>query len=118
MRENQQWRARAACYGLPVDLFYPEQGEISKAKQAQRICRECPVRIECLEDVLADDEHSDLFGIRGGLSPKRRRGLRAKRARMAEKPSVSALRSLIRDQDRKPILLTWDPERNKYVCRN
>jgi len=37
---------------------------------------------------------------------------------MTEKTSVSALRDQIRDQERKPILLTWDPERNKYVCRN
>lgn len=118
MRENQEWRARAACFGLPTNLFYPEQGEISQAKRAQKICQECPVRIECLDDVLSDDETADLYGIRGGLSPKRRRSLRAKRARTSEKPTTSALRQQILDQERKPILLRWDSERKKYVCRN
>lgn len=49
--------------GYP-DLWFPEKGGNPKA--AQRICRECPVRIECLEHGLRCHE---VHGVWGGKTP-------------------------------------------------
>lgn len=52
------------------------------AAQAKAVCfgrdgrPECPVREECLEDAISNDE---LFGIRGGMSHRERNALVRKR---------------------------------------
>lgn len=117
MLAEQDWRARAACTGLPVSMFFAEQGEIALAKRAQAICKQCPVRIECLEDALSDPSDIDGFGIRGGLSPKRRRNLRNSRALASSANMRRDLADRVRAEERKPVLLMWDAERQKYVCR-
>ena len=49
-----------ACAGLGADLFYG-----ASPKKALAICRECPVRLECLQWALDnEDEH----GIQGGVT--------------------------------------------------
>ena len=42
-------------------------------REAKRICGECPVRAECLEYALEEDER---FGIWGGMSERERRKLK------------------------------------------
>lgn len=64
------WFARAACAGEPDWWFVP-----AKYADAIEICETCPVRQECLEDALTL-QISDDHGIRGGLTPEQRRGLR------------------------------------------
>jgi WhiB family redox-sensing transcriptional regulator len=74
------WRKRAACLGMETNLFY------THPTKAQRICRGCPVRTECLEDALAVEVHLDkrsLTGVRGGKSPWQRQLILAKRKKAA-----------------------------------
>lgn len=66
-----EWEELAACRDADQKLFFPEHGNESTVP-AKRICRGCPVRPECLEYALANDEQ---FGIWGGLSERERRRL-------------------------------------------
>ena len=72
------WVRDAACVSAP-DVFYPEghpprsrSGEKLDATiaRARAICRGCPVRDNCLEEALTQQEP---FGIWGGLTPMERR---------------------------------------------
>src|SRR5262245_17389412 len=65
------WKTSALCSQTDPEVFFPEQGESSRAAKA--ICRRCAVRAECLESALATDER---FGIWGGLAEGERRRLK------------------------------------------
>lgn len=74
---GQQWRGRAACIGHDPELWFPSPGDSRRAEEARAICAGCPVRAECLADVLAAPMPGGRsYGIWGGLSEKQRRGLR------------------------------------------
>lgn len=70
---DPDWRAKAACIGMPTVLFFPEDSQII-SKTAKRVCASCGVRQECLEYALANFE---MHGFWGGTSPKERRPLRS-----------------------------------------
>jgi len=70
------WMARAACADADPDLFFGEAGH--PGDEAKAICHGCPVRQSCLDYAI---EHSERFGIWGGLTFKQR--LRFKRDRVA-----------------------------------
>lgn len=75
--QPQPWRARAACLGQPVEVFFgPERaGKAAEARWAPRakaICRGCEVRAACLEYAIeTEQEH----GVWGGLTPDERAAL-------------------------------------------
>ena len=72
--DDLSWHDRANCKGANADLFFPERG--ASTRTAKAICRECPVRAECLEFALRSGEK---FGIWGGLSERERRRVRRER---------------------------------------
>jgi WhiB family redox-sensing transcriptional regulator len=65
--ELPQWASRAKCLTADPDLFFPEKG--GTTTEAKRICAGCPVRAECLEYALEEDER---FGVWGGMSERER----------------------------------------------
>ena len=65
------WADKAKCLVAEPDTFFPEKG--GSTREAKRICSGCPVKAECLEYALENDER---FGIWGGLSERERRKLR------------------------------------------
>ncbi len=69
--EQLPWAPAAKCLNADPDVFFPEKG--GSTKEAKRICGECPVRVECLEYALTEDER---FGIWGGMSERERRKLK------------------------------------------
>lgn len=77
----RDWVAQAACRDADLDLFYgsdhihPRDAKV-RFDQAKAICRECPVRIECLDYALAN---YDRHGIWGGMGPKARERLQKER---------------------------------------
>lgn len=83
----ETWAARGACRGLDAETFFEVDDFVdghmtrSEAKtenaerrlRAKMICSSCPVRRQCLDAALADD---DEFSVRGGATPLERRALR------------------------------------------
>lgn len=67
------WHRRARCRGLGTELFIPSRG-VPTVVRAKALCRECPVREECLAFALSDPE---LVGVWGGTTVKERSALRA-----------------------------------------
>jgi WhiB family redox-sensing transcriptional regulator len=81
------WRARAACYGMDTNLFFPEVA--TRADAAVAVCAACPVAAECLVDNL-----KELHGVFGGLTPDERIAVRRgrpvrTRRRTGERPDGS-----------------------------
>jgi transcription factor WhiB len=71
------WRDRAACADSDLELFFPRPGPHAAAtvNRAKRICVGCPVRAECLADVMGWEQHSQRHGVIGGLSARERQAL-------------------------------------------
>jgi len=69
------WRFRAACIGQPIELFFQVRGRNDQAKKAREICRDCPVRIDCLDFAMSFLD-GELPGIYGGLTELERQELR------------------------------------------
>lgn len=80
-RADTRWQERAACIGLPSEVFFPENKR-HVLLGARRVCDACPVKSECLEHALAQNEW---HGIWGGLSVDQRRELVRRRKTEARK---------------------------------
>jgi WhiB family transcriptional regulator, redox-sensing transcriptional regulator len=80
------WRATARCRTSSAVHFFPPAHFERKAEKdaregaARALCRECPVRVECLDYALSVQER---HGIWGGLNELERRRLLRKRAAQA-----------------------------------
>ena len=72
--EDGGWAERGLCAQTDPEAFFPEKG--GSTREAKRVCAGCPVRLQCLEYALGNDER---FGIWGGLSERERRRLRLAR---------------------------------------
>ena len=76
MRGELSWQTDALCAQIGGDEWFPEKGEL--ARQARAICAACPVRLQCLEYALKNEEY---IGIWGGLSgPQIRKARRSQAA--------------------------------------
>lgn len=75
------WMDQAACHLLDPDLFFPTKNTaiVSATNAARRVCAGCPVRDECLEYALANNER---WGVWGGLTRQERVRLRQARRRL------------------------------------
>lgn len=78
--------ADAACKGEQSSAFYPERGESKQI--AKTICAFCPVRRECLEYAI---ENNERFGIWGGKDIGERRKIRRGMGLKESKPQVVAI---------------------------
>lgn len=67
----RDWTEDALCAQTDPEAFFPEKGQ--STRNAKGICRQCPVRAECLTWALDNNER---FGVWGGLSEQERDGLR------------------------------------------
>lgn len=63
------WFARKSCTKKDGHLFFPEQSQAWKVPKAKEICKNCPVRLQCLEYSFENDFE---FGTFGGVSAKER----------------------------------------------
>lgn len=70
---SEDWREQALCAQIGGEFWFPHEGHT--APDAKRICRRCPVRLQCLQLALDNDEQ---YGIWGGLNEKERRQLKPK----------------------------------------
>lgn len=72
--ERHKWRAHAACRGIDPATFFPTSADAAGLKYALSICAACPVKAECLEANLWEQD-----GIWGGTSAKERTRIRVER---------------------------------------
>ncbi len=63
----------AVCRDLPTELFFPAESDDAGAERAKAICRQCPVRRECVAYALADP---NLEGVWGASTDRERRNRR------------------------------------------
>lgn len=71
---SRGWQAQALCAQADPDAWFPEKG--GQPGKIKAICRQCPVRPECLNAALERDE---MFGIWGGLSRQERVAVKRRR---------------------------------------
>lgn len=71
-----EWYGQALCAQTDYEAFFPEKG--GSVADAMKTCALCPVRDECREYALANDER---FGIWGGLTETDRRKYRQRTKR-------------------------------------
>lgn len=85
---NEDWRKDALCVGKNVHLFYPEvnvKGAIKQINAMKAICNMCPVKFECLEFAIENNEE---YGIWGGMLANERKRIRRYRKRVNAETSV------------------------------
>jgi hypothetical protein len=68
------WRTLAACRGRDLSYWYAEEGSFEQ-RVALRLCRECPVRRDCLASALDEETGAiwAVWGVRGGMTASERR---------------------------------------------
>lgn len=69
----EPWTERAICGPQQADEWFPEVSARDAAKRTKEFCRNCPVKAQCLDFALRNNEQ---FGIWGGTSVTERRLLR------------------------------------------
>ena len=73
---SADWRTRAACKGVDINVFFPpeDEEEGGYSDVAIDLCKRCPVRDECLLNALsgADGTNKLSFGYWGGTTPEER----------------------------------------------
>lgn len=75
------WREEAACIGKGNEMFYPERSH-ALAQKAKAICAKCPVKGECLDEAISNNEK---FGIWGGMDTlERTKEIRRRRNRRVD----------------------------------
>lgn len=75
---SSDWRSRAACLGMDVNIFFEYGRRERDIRRARRVCQECPVRAECL------NENLDIrFGMYGGMTEFDRAALKRRMRRQA-----------------------------------
>lgn len=88
------WQERAACAGMPTDLFFTPEGstggsaaQVRRVAAAKAVCAGCPVRAECLAFALEHESGGVLYraGVWGGLTETERARL-VRLARPAASP--------------------------------
>jgi hypothetical protein len=90
---GRDWRQVAACAAVDPELFYPVDAsdDAPAVAVAMRICLVCPVRAECLVDVMAAEDPARRWGVTGGLTPTERTALFVRqRAEVIEAGAVAA----------------------------
>ena len=75
------WQEDGKCKEADTEMFFLDAGERGKQKnqkqrEAQKICRGCPVIEQCLSHALNVPE---FYGVWGGMTPEQRHALLRKR---------------------------------------
>lgn len=85
---NLRWREGAACHDMDTEIFFPiglTGPAIEQTNLAKAICRECPVRLQCLEFALRTlQDH----GVWGGHTEEERRVIRRARRAAARRAAA------------------------------
>lgn len=97
---GRDWRSTAVCAapGIDPELFYPiDTGPAGATAvvRAKQVCADCPVRAECLADVMSVEDPAERWGVTGGLSAEERSALYLREHRPMPAPAVAAVLVLV-----------------------
>lgn len=81
-RKLAKWMKKAKCRSLDAEIFFPSDG--AGVEVAKKICKDCPVKIACLEYALANRIN---HGVWGGTSERERRRI-LKARKLDSEPSL------------------------------
>lgn len=78
---GRDWRRDAACAEVAPEIFYPLDLDPTgpAVTAARQVCAGCPVRLDCLLDVMEGEDPSRRWGITAGLTPDERAAVSAGR---------------------------------------
>lgn len=79
--EDVKWMKDAACLGMDVDIFFPEDGQ-NLSEVVKRTCNSCKVRTECY---IYAEQHFIDHGTFGGMTPQVRKQQRRITGRSSKK---------------------------------
>lgn len=68
---HQWWFEHGHCVGVNPEWWFPDERAGDTAEEAKRICRGCPVRVQCLDFALSAKWSVD--GVWGGFTAMERR---------------------------------------------
>jgi WhiB family redox-sensing transcriptional regulator len=71
--QDFEWMDEAACRNVDGVNFFPDVSYDTESKLALKLCKECPVKEDCLEFAIVNEID---YGIWGGATPKQRKSLR------------------------------------------
>jgi WhiB family redox-sensing transcriptional regulator len=73
--DPEVWMEMALCREVGGDFWHPDEGEgyTYATNRAVAICRDCPVRLQCLNHAMANNE---MLGVWGGTTPAERKRMR------------------------------------------
>jgi WhiB family transcriptional regulator, redox-sensing transcriptional regulator len=73
-RLGRDWRRDAACADVDPEIFYPLDLDPTgpAVTAARHVCADCPVRLDCLLDVLDGEDPALRWGVTAGLTPDER----------------------------------------------
>lgn len=76
------WTNEAACLGIDPAVFFPVATHLAASMPAKRICRTCPVRVDCLRHAMRHETSLDGVdrGVWAGLTTRERTALKKLRA--------------------------------------
>ncbi len=92
--EERRWAAEAICADGDLDRLFVTG---AAQREAAKLCRDCPVQMECLADALDNQVE---FGVWGGLTERQRRAL------LKRRPDVASWRVVLeraRDEARRGV---------------
>lgn len=89
---GRDWRQGAECADVDPEIFYPLDLDPTgpSVAAARRVCAGCPVRLDCLGDVMTGEDPARRWGITAGLTPDERADLYAGRRTASVRPGAVA----------------------------
>lgn len=89
---GRDWRNDAECADVDAEIFYPLDLDPTgpAVASAREICADCPVRLDCLLDVMEGEDPARRWGITAGLTPDERADLFAGRRLSPIRPGAVA----------------------------
>jgi WhiB family redox-sensing transcriptional regulator len=89
---GRDWRQGAECADVDPEIFYPLDLDPTgpAVTTAREICADCPVRLDCLLDVMTGEDPARRWGITAGLTPDERAALLAGRRHSSPRPEAVA----------------------------
>lgn len=85
-----EWMDDASCKGR-TELFFPiGRKDITYIAGARKICRSCPVKVECLEFAL-EFPHTDMHGVWSGHTPRQLGAEQRRRGILPIRPTIARI---------------------------